>query len=310
MSSFNPFRPLYSFLRDLLVPSSPQLIETIPWTRSTCTVADVLAVQTILCSLNLPPELANLILQHAEYYVCVRTRRTHQLSLSAAGMGAAAAYLESPALGVGGQLDGLPLVKLEKVVFRIVSQDQGWVNDQRTIGTYHGAYSWFDACIWRRSELQNAESEAPSPLESLLYEMGDTASMPSPGTQGFSGNSAVFITSSPKNVREMLLRRGWSFVPRPRPQMAVDTAQDEVTWLIQRNAVAVRDPRTHEVCWTRQDHDDEVEWPEGGSGVGGSFVRSIDLGDRIGVWVRAMVSDFLLLSINANKRFIVSRMAE
>jgi hypothetical protein len=210
-------------------------------------------------------------------------------------------------MGKDGQFEGLPLVRLERVAFGLVSRDQGWVSDRRNVGTYNGAYSWFEACIWRRRHDAATAEVVPggaevSPLQALL--LGDVPTFPGPGTQGFSGASSVFITPDPWSVRDALARRGWDFVPVPPVQPhAIEWSQrdasnadrdeeERTTWLIQRNAVASEDMRSHEVVWNRDDEvvEEDGEWPEGGKGSGRGFVATIEAGDRIGIWARCMVS--------------------
>jgi hypothetical protein len=318
-----PLQPLFSFytlLSDTILSSTTPALQSRDsdaFTPQTCTVSDILETHSILTSLGLPAELANMVLHQAEYWVGIRIRRAQPLPLTSGPFGAACPYLETPALGAGGQFAGLPLVRLQRVVFRIVSRDQGWVSDRTNVGTYNGAYSWFEACIWRKRRLSGQQDDdggggdrmviagtqvEVSPLESLL--LGDVPTFPGPGTQGFSGSPSVFITPDPSSVRDVLGRRGWDFVPVPPVEMlevdeptpdsrSANRGQEEekFTWLIQRNIVASRAMLEHEVIWNR---DDEVmtdeEYPENGRGLGRGFLASIDTGDRIGVWARCMVS--------------------
>jgi hypothetical protein len=351
-SSLNPFLSIYTILRALfplrlssrlpLTPRSRTLTPTAPpFSPSTCTVSDIRAAHSVLTDLGLPSELANMILYHASYFACVTTRRANPpLSLSAAGpWGSACPYVETDALGNDPMLVDLPYVRLEKVVFRITSHDQGWVDARNEAGSYRGAYSWFDACIWRRREnttrssgvmdhraedgwqgvamVAEESSEAVwreegdgSPIQALL---GEATMLPSPGTQGFSGAPAVYITQSPESARQTLEPRGWAFVPVPSvprrgvggeeggeegsEQESEEPPRERLTWLLQRNVVAKLADTTHVVEWRRDDPDidfDTEEWPDRGSGNGWGFVGSVKRGDRIGVWARCQVSSLRL----------------
>ncbi|KAL6872871.1 hypothetical protein J3F83DRAFT_759972 [Trichoderma novae-zelandiae] len=155
---------------------------------------------------------------------------------------------------------------VRKIVFRIVSHDQGWTTDDNSPGPFIVAKSWFDAGIERFDASHSCEECTDMrtlplcklrPIEPAIEKV--TAD------DGASGYRYVYTPW-----------RG------PRE--------------IQRNAMAVRHSTTHVTSWTcwdvyGPDSDEAREKMADGKGRmngDGSFVRSLRLGDVVTVWGRAM----------------------
>jgi hypothetical protein len=252
----------------------------------TCTVASIHAARALLMRRGgLPLELADMILERAEYWAVERSTTQREVSISPrpslANPGgvdpAACLYLQTAPLAAGEHgLADARFVRCRKVVVRVVARDQGWASDASAHGGYRGAFSWFDASIARADERAPSQ-ELLSPLVTLMA--GPFGS--EHGNQNQVNRANFYVTTAPEREVHSLARGGWHFVANG----------DKVVWKVQRNKVAHREYLEHTVVWRDDDEidDEEDEWPENGNGKGRGFVSSLERGDRILIWARAMV---------------------
>jgi hypothetical protein len=293
--------PVSSFLSSYYSSSTPE-----PF--SDPTIAQVTEIQALLMSLpraGLPVELANMILEFAEYWPTTTTSVDLELMVFAGFSPTPMTflYVETPPLGVHdgqGEIYG----KIRKVRFTTLSKDQGFADNKDVHGTYQGAHSWFEASILRRTELRVLNDDGNvmemSPSETLLESAGQPVNMfqmfpPSPVEEStrIYGEQCNIVNLEPR-----LLAKGWKFVRKDAVSSDANGTQrqDVVSWLLQRNVVAGRALKEHVVEWSIDDEEEvESDWPQNGAGTGKGFIKNLRVGDRIGVWARALVS-FLLLS--------------
>ncbi|TFK32369.1 hypothetical protein BDQ12DRAFT_638797, partial [Crucibulum laeve] len=227
---------------------------------------DVYAVRKFLIAF-VPPELANIILDEAEYWPCVRCGSATPVSIAASDSPDSDSkwcYLVTPPIFRGQHEDpeGERLVKVRRIKFRFNSCDQGWGGDPELAGPYQGSWTWFEAAIYRHfdegtmpgSEQQVADVEKDMRVAPLQSELDDAGVMLVPNTRF---NSDV--------------------------------------WQIQRNVRASNTPRNHEVVWGDDERDNEhIEGfayrevdDETGRGKGAGFINALLPGDRIAIIVRA-----------------------
>lgn len=257
----------------------------------TCTVASIQAARALLAARGLPLELADMVLERAEYWAVERAETDRVLSVASRPSladphrydPAACPYLQTGPLGRGageGGLAGAPFARCRKVVVRVRAKDQGWASEAEA-GTYRGAFSWFDASVVRPVEAEGEPSL--SPLMTL---------MAGPFSAEHRNQNQVnwanfYLTTEPHREAHALGRGGWRFVE--------NEADGGVVWLVQRNKVAQRDFLEHTIEWRDDDPEEgeegeeEEEWAEDGKGNGRGFVASLERGDRIIIWARAMV---------------------
>jgi hypothetical protein len=272
----------------------------------TCTAASVHAARAVLMARGLPPELADMVLQRAEYWPAERAETDRLLtvaprpSLAAPHTvdPAACLYLQTGPLGLGraASSSGLadePRARCRRVVFRIVAKDQGWASGgEARPGEYRGAFSWFEASVARADERRPSQ-ELLNPLVTLMAGPFGTEH----GNQNLVNWANFYHTTEPRVEAQALARGGWRFVER----------DGEVAWLVQRNKIAHQEFLEHTVEWRdddglEEDDDDNDDasledddgdnddaWPEDGKGKGRGFVAALERGDRILVWARAMV---------------------
>ncbi|OTA02526.1 hypothetical protein A9Z42_0029070 [Trichoderma parareesei] len=155
---------------------------------------------------------------------------------------------------------------VRKIVFRIVSHDQGWTTDDQTPGPFIVAKTWFDAGIERFDASHSCDDST------------DMRKLP----------LCKLRTIEPEIVKETLgdgrSEDHYATTPWKGPRE------------IQRNAMAVQDSSTYVTTWTcwdvyAPDSDEARQNMEEGKGMmngDGSFVRSLGLGDVVTVWGRAM----------------------
>ncbi|OJD33413.1 uncharacterized protein BKCO1_3000096 [Diplodia corticola] len=173
-----------------------------------------------------------------------------------------------------------------------------------TLGSYHGSSSWFDACILRPLPASTPRpplaADVASRIEQLHQRFGPPASEPFPTF--LVGN---LLSHDPEDARDFLRSLGWDFVERVE-RVEVDGEVGErrgVLWKVQTNVVASTDYHVHEGEWRRSnEHYWEARGEEGGEGEaeaegaavetgcgdGLGFVDEMKVGDRVGIWARAM----------------------
>jgi hypothetical protein len=244
------------------------------------TLDQVNAAYEHLNKAGLPSEIALMILDYAEYWVYEHYTRDAQL-IANAMLGNSVhecASLYTHTTPLTAELDPVPLLKPRKVVFKLKSRDQGWSNNPVDHGSYRGSHSWFEATIFREDE-EFAGQTRREPLEGLLlsglgsevprYQMSNTAPL-------------FFVGSNPEQMMRIVKRNGYECRQNG----------DKLTWMLQRNLVASMRAVEHIVEWTLNDDNvesAEEESEETGAGTGRGFVASLQKGDRIGIWARAMV---------------------
>ncbi|KAK2806479.1 hypothetical protein FQN50_005762 [Emmonsiellopsis sp. PD_5] len=212
--------------------------------------ADIGAVRSILKSTGpgLPTELADMILDRAEYCVKDRTVFNPGGSWNVSSNARGKLVLQAPAIREveqhGPELRDL---KLQAVRFKLESHDQGWGGESGTQGTYSSAWSWFEASIIRRCSPSGVRTS------SLTNQEG----------------------GAPEEWAETYQSRGWDFVRDENDKVRL--------WPVQKNKVATKETETREIVWRPGG---SFEGPGSGSGVG--FVSSLRPGDVIQLWARAM----------------------
>ncbi|KAI1163528.1 hypothetical protein F5B18DRAFT_319421 [Nemania serpens] len=257
---------------------------------------------------SFPPELVDIVMDFAEYWACSVTSidysvtasknlaihggrdredkfilRTEPLGLTAwhsddhdrwqAAAPARKLDEEYPRKELERFVEG-PLSTLEhpfrKIVFDIVSRDQGWGGDVQSRRTYQSSWTWFDAGIDR-------------------FDKGHT-----PASESVESTQAK-TSSEPQNVpTTCAIRPVW-------PTLKEDLSEyhhglhPTADHMIQCNRLAEHDWQHHHIEWS---WDDDIE-PESSAGIGltsngrgsatgdGSFIRSLRLGDMVTVWGRA-----------------------
>jgi hypothetical protein len=253
------------------------------------TTADILIVKKYfkLFSIPLPDELIDDIIDAASYgahtSLTINGRRVvradrekmYMRTLPLAVYGTEGDFLldKENLQEEGFVLGGLPLTDLEwvaparvnpfrKIEFQLWSHDQGWGGEDGCRGTYKRAYSWFDANVERLHPTSyfTGSIEWPS---SLLFTKADALNLPDD------------VTFTQKDVVKP------PFLPSPST--------------LQKNIVAEGQTTHHIVTWT--DLDDVKEGsPEaiaaenrgqGWKSYDGSFVRDLQVGDCITLWMRA-----------------------
>ncbi|KAI0805503.1 hypothetical protein GGR55DRAFT_655540 [Xylaria sp. FL0064] len=158
-----------------------------------------------------------------------------------------------------------------KIVFDIVSRDQGWSHEVDTHSTYRHSWTWFDAGIDR-------------------FDKGHTGS----GEEDAGKSDAEASGSSEKAPTTDAIRPIWPPLKEPFSEYdhQLHVAPDH---MIQCNRVAGQEWQHHRVEWSCTDDIDpessaakELESVGRGSATGdGSFVRNLKVGDMVTVWGRA-----------------------
>ncbi|KAI1760298.1 hypothetical protein GGR53DRAFT_510449 [Hypoxylon sp. FL1150] len=297
--------------RPLVPPPDPQPLIPITCTSYEIDPEDVMQVKDILAKTrDLPPELVDMIMDRAEYWACSTTSINYPKHVSVLGArpGEDQFLLRTPPLGLKWSpasrdlwrvesapkqlereyppceleklVDG-PMSKLEnpfrRVVFDIVSRDQGWGGDSAYHNTYHHSSTWFDAGLERFDMNYDCPSTCPDHV-----------------SQGSSGESSSIPTCAIRSVWPPIVPNdGGAPGMRYNHQLLAD--QDH---LIQRNKLADKSWQHHHVEWSWDDKVDPTntdspaarELDSAGRGIGtgnGEFVRNLKYGDMITVWARA-----------------------
>ncbi|KAI1203489.1 hypothetical protein F5X97DRAFT_283117 [Nemania serpens] len=282
----------------------PELKNTLDPTPKECAeVKSLLGKAT-----RFPPELVDIVMDFAEYWACSITSidysvtanrsldihggrdredkfilRTEPLGLTAwhssdpdrwqAAAPPRKLDEEYPRKELEGFVEG-PLSTLEhpfrKIVFDIVSRDQGWGGDIASHHTYQSSWTWFDAGIDR-------------------FDKGHT-----PATESAESTQAK-TSSEPQEVpTTCAIRPVWPTLKENLSEYhhELDPRPDH---MIQCNRLAEHDWQHHHIEWSWQD-DSNPESSAGqklttngrGAATGnGSFIRSLKLGDMVTVWGRA-----------------------
>ncbi|KAI1392513.1 uncharacterized protein F4822DRAFT_391285 [Hypoxylon trugodes] len=277
------------------------------------TPEDALEVRDILSEdRNLPPELVDMILEYAEYWACsvavldCADRPDGRISIRGGGQGENQFLLRTEPLGLNKWsplshdlwktqsapkslekeypesnlhefIEG-PVSTLEhpfrKVVFDIVSCDQGWSSHHDDYGTYRNSFTWFDVGLER-------------------FDMNNEC----PPTCSDRQNSDS--SSKTANIPTCAIRSVW-------PPVINDTSNDSAMkykhellptedHCIQRNKHAEKNMQHHHIEWSWDDNinpelpaaNELEEIGRGRSTGNGEFIRNLKFGDMITVWGRA-----------------------
>ncbi|RYP40585.1 hypothetical protein DL767_001585 [Monosporascus sp. MG133] len=258
---------------------------------------------------NLPPEVVDIILDHAEYWACAIASadyrslpsghlvirgsqptedkfllRTEPIGLSNWSPASpdlwrrestprlldpdVEAESEYPRATIEALADD-PVPSLEhpvrKVVFDIVSRDQGWGGERESHGTYNHSYTWFDAGLERFDP-------------TIKYRQNPNY--------------------DERNIPTCAIRPLWPVSVRSEPDGPARYHHDLLPspeHCIQHNKLAGRPFQHHHVEWKATDDIDpqstaaeQLESAGRGRATGnGEFVRNLKLGDIITVWGRA-----------------------
>jgi hypothetical protein len=289
------------------------------------TSAETLLVRSLLIQLKLPTELALAVIDLADYYPVVRGHEATELDVPASTHRLnSAAVLYAVTNPIPESVNG-ERIRTRSVSFELRSHDQGWGGDRACrgmvplqlsncragilchscpccalylsismspysiyfwyiikhssefislripprhlltaplySGTYSGSYTWFEACILRPIPC----SPPARPLR-LPY------------------------TFNPHPTAVCLNPLGYTLVP-----CSASSREETVIWHIQSNVCARSQEMVHRVEW----RPGEVQEMRPGRGIGKAFVEKLRPGDRVGVWVRALVSLLCCLSVYA-----------
>ncbi|KAI0723759.1 hypothetical protein C8T65DRAFT_89106 [Cerioporus squamosus] len=213
-------------------------------------------VRAMLLHLGLPAELVLDILDLAEYYPTVSAERSDTINLRAdqhtrRNHCSALLYLVSPPLPDCMEGENW---RMKKVMWTIEGHDQGWGGVQP--GTFHGAYSWYEACIFRSRPGGDEWADGTDDLEFL---------------------ETHNLYRKPGDVRRDI---HWDLVP----------SGGSFLWHVQSNRVARREFERHVIEWRAGEEMDAADAEEHGHGTGTGFLEALRPGDRVGLWVRAMYS--------------------
>lgn len=230
-------------------------------------------VRAMLLHLGLPAELVLDIMELAEYYPTISAERGDNINIRAdqrtrGDYCSALLYLVSPPLPDCREGESW---RMKKVTWTIEGHDQGWGGDHpglcdashancqltdsiRLLGTFHGAYSWYEACIFRPRPDGDGLADGAEDLEFL---------------------ETHNLYRTPDDVQG---KTHWDLVPNG----------DSLIWRVQNNRVARRDFERHVVEWRAGQEIDAAEAEEHGHGTGAGFLDALKPGDRVGLWMRAL----------------------
>lgn len=171
--------------------------------------------------------------------------------------------------------EAMPPLKhpVRKVVFTIKSRDQGWGGGADTRGGYHGSYTWFEA------GLEKFDTDAKCSDET---EGQSCSHRPINKPDHFLPYCKLRSVQPAPRESDGKVTHGYDLIASPR-------------YLIQSNKVAGRSPMTHTITWTWHDDiprdspeaEDLTLFGRGQATGDGEFVRSLEVGDVITVWVKS-----------------------
>ncbi|KAH9848911.1 hypothetical protein C2E23DRAFT_412835 [Lenzites betulinus] len=164
------------------------------------------------------------------------------------------------------------------ILWNIEGHDQGWGGELGCEGTFSGAYSWYEACIFRKctpSAHQGASDDDNGFWDDLV--------------------ASQDVLLNPDDILPDIHRLGYTVVPNEDGQ---------TTWLVQRNRVADDTCGRYEVKWDDRAPSSYIDsiltwmyqWNDthkgqqatmGGYGIGKGFLDALRPGDRVGLWARA-----------------------
>ncbi|KAI0807239.1 hypothetical protein C8Q74DRAFT_1362767 [Fomes fomentarius] len=269
----------------------------VQWSRSPAgSETSIRLVRAYLAYLGLPVELVLYTMGLARYYPAVYVKRTAHVDIRASGElfsnSAAQLYLVTPPLP---RTQDSEYWAVREVIWHIESRDQGWGGEAP--GKYHPAWSWHDACVFRRvdsyTELPVEHGDPPFNGEVLLHEevprehhvhaARDEAAdgeLPARSLEPYYRNDG----SGPEPlIRATLESSRWRLVG--------SHGSHSCFWRLQSNRVAHEEYERHKVVWTAEEVGAMEEMStveERGAWSGNGFVHTLRPGDRIGLWMRAL----------------------
>jgi hypothetical protein len=253
--------------------------------------------------LSLPPEILDIIIDHAEYWPCTETSiefsSANRPRINGGGHGSSSEntlLIRSPPIGFTQadvqdreawrnappsespssepispehfktHLRAIPTLErpVRKVVFKLRSRDQAWGGSREHQQTYQGSWTWFEAGL-ERFETPNGEDEPE------ITRPFDTASL-----------RPVYPTG------EAVTK------PNGQREIKYPLNPDEMH-TIQRNRTAGRQMVDYEVVWRWTDDispesleaERLEEMGRGKASGSGEFVRNLRLGDVVSIWGKA-----------------------
>ncbi|KAK8122231.1 hypothetical protein PG984_010901 [Apiospora sp. TS-2023a] len=323
-SKMHPIPPPFRYGEDnsthpAVVPSPSETNDTT--TEYEASPADVLVVKRLLMAAgNLPLELADMIVDQAEYWPCSSVTADYStlprkvLGIRGSGNDENKFLLRTEPLGLStwtppnhdswrstqalpqklAQEFGSDRFKefveepppasnhpVRKLVFNIRSCDQGWGGDPGDQGTYRHSWTWFDAGLERFDAEARCDENCP------LYTAGGEA-------KGYKGKDTRICSCAVRPIWPAVVtnagNEGTAVPPRYDP--GLHPTPDH---MIQANKVATPGMQQHHVVWRWDDDVDpnssdaeDLEKSGRGKATGnGEFVRSIKLGDIVTLWGRA-----------------------
>ncbi|PIL24422.1 hypothetical protein GSI_14176 [Ganoderma sinense ZZ0214-1] len=221
-------------------------------------------VRWILCELGLPTELVLEIMDLADYHPAVFVELETLVKLNANAYTpedpcSSRLYLITPP--IPGPREGENW-RMRKVTWYLEGRDQGWGGEHP--GTFNGAWSWYEACIFRPDRTTRSSPEAENAQNEDL-----TAFL-----------HAHYLHRTTPDIVPVLekLRVGWSLVP---------AEGGKVSWDIQSNKVAGKDYGRYTVEWRAGEPADADLAKGRGEGDGKGFIDALQPGDRVGLLMRA-----------------------
>ncbi|KAK8008765.1 ankyrin repeat protein [Apiospora marii] len=322
-SKMHPIPPPFRYGEDNTAhPSTSETNDTT--TEYEASPADVLAVKKLLMAAgNLPLELADMIVDQAEYWPCTSVTADYSalprkvLGIRGSGNDENKFLLRTEPMGLsswtppnhdswrstqalphklGRELDSdcfrefveePPPVSnhpVRKLVFNIRSCDQGWGGNPGDQGTYRHSWTWFDAGLERFDAEAQCDENCPS------YSTDGEAKEAKEGK----GKGTRICSCAVRPVWPVVVTdegNDGAAVP-PRYDPGLHPTSDH---MVQANKVATPGMQQHHVVWRWDDNVDpdssaaeDLEKSGRGRATGnGEFVRSIKLGDIVTLWGRA-----------------------
>ncbi|TBU35493.1 hypothetical protein BD311DRAFT_4301 [Dichomitus squalens] len=233
-------------------------------------------VRWLLSELGLPMELVLDIMDLAEYYPAVFAERSDPVRMRSdqhtrGDNCSALLYLVSPPLPAGKERESW---RMKSVMWHIEGRDQGWGGEQQ--GTFHGSYSWYEACILRPINYD------PETLEAQSDHL-----------------DAILSTHDPHRTTADLVpfaqQQGWTLVPN---------AEDRYAWHVQSNKVAEAAFGRYAVEWRAGQSFDTQDAEEHGYGNGTGFLQALRPGDRVGLVMRAQYGGWENLLRHADVKLV------
>ena len=259
-------------------------------------------VRWLLSELGLPMELVLDIMDLAEYYPSVSAERSDLVRMRAdqhrrRDFCSTLLYLVSPPLPAGKEGESW---RMKSVTWYIEGRDQGWGGEQQgtirqrmtciptsrlltripRIGTFNGAYSWYEACIFRPIHTD------PDPDRESLKAENDRLDA-TLDTQNLHRTTADFVP--------MVEQAGWSLLPNTEGNYA---------WHVQFNKVAQPAFARYTVEWRAGQPVDPQDAEEHGYGIGNGFLEALRPGDRVGLLMRAQYAGWENLLRHAAVRLV------